>query len=851
MKTYIRYSLLASYLVGSLVIIFLFGFVLFKPDWNIILIDWSFWGAILLYIVSIEEFIHWARIDQRSEMSDFIAIAFFFFLIFFFTKDLMTSLMGALSIYLWVGVFELKEYPILNKILIISLVTYNVIFIAGLFSFYLGNPFFLNTAFSFSFWIILILGFTLFGRKYIVIWRFMSPEYLTLFLYIIAWLAISFIDEFTPINFIYGSPIIGTNLTLITFVMNIYFVLILVNWVVYFISGPILDKLLGIKRVEDERLLEIVEKVKNKVGIKGNIKVGFGKYPILNAMAYGSVFDKRIAIIASDMDEIPEDELKGIIAHELSHVKGKHTLILTMITVADLVVRMFLGIPATYYDYTFGNPQMPMIAFILLNIIIYIFLYVFVRVLEGKADLMSKKCGYSNELVKALYNLESFYATGREIGLNTMLLCDEKVTRDNQLLDYMDTAKYLNRSMIKPSRASLLGNFLNSHPPSYHRISAILSDDSNDNRLKPSKEALLPFICLKKSKQKKYAKIFEESRLKFKSIASKKFKELFETENISILLEKLERRELFSLDLSKDYIFKNKITDEMVVGNLEEIQFVDDLCDSDNYIVRELNTNNKLSLNSSLYSRIQVDLNETYYFKNAIPLILKEIEFNDEKNGGNYLFSTKDGQTISKPILKTKLPNSLTLIKDLKDQDLFFKLKGELILYKCLNVKLAADLGDCEIELTKSINRGDNTAEIKFKLKELVIRPKNISLMISKSEKHREMELTLIKWIINNRKQAFFWLKKPVNNMEIGYIKKININNKKLKNKLTGDENEKENSIIIENIFGKEKELIYKTIEDISFEHDTILIQKKSDTTFFSGLGYKILKKIKPESVII
>lgn len=851
MKKFLRYSLLVSYIVGSLVIFYLLGFIFFTPDWNLILTDWSFWLMLLFYAISIEEFVHWARIDQRSEMSDFIAIAFFFFLIFFITKDLMTSLMGALSIYLWVGVFELKEYPILNKILIISLVTYNVIFIAGLFSFYLGNPFFLNTAFSFSFWIILILGFMLFGRKYIVIWRFMSPEYLTLFLYIIAWLAISFIDQFTPIDFIYGSPLIGTQLTILTLVMNIYFVLILVNWIVYFISGPILDKMLGIKRVEDEKLLELVEQVKNDVGIKGNIKVGFGKYPILNAMAYGSVFDKRIAIIAEDMSKIPEDELKGIVAHELSHLKGKHTLILTVITVADLVIRMFLGIPATYYDYTFGNPQLPMIAFILLNMVIYLFLYVFVRILEGKADLMSKKCGYSNELVKALYNLESFYATGREIGLNTMLLCDEKVTRDNQLIDYMDTANYLNNSMIKPSRASLLGNFLNSHPPSYHRISAILSDESDDYRLKPTKEALLPFICLKKSKQKKYAKRFEKPRLKFKTIADMKFKELFEIEDSAALMETLNRRELFSLDLEKDYIFKNKITNEMVIGKLEEIQFIDDLCDSDNYIVKEIQTNDKLSLNTSIYTKVHVDFNETYYFQNDIPLILKEIELKSDKKNGNYLFSDKEGKTIHKPILKTKLPNSLALIKNLKDRDLFFKVKGEIKIRHCTNVLLANELSDCEIELINATDSTNKPIAMKFKLKELVIRPKNISLFISKNKRYRETELALIEWLIKKRKQAFIWLKKPVNNLEVGYIKRVNIYKDELEHKKDNDENENENSIVIKNIFGKEKILTYKTVELISFEHDTTLIQKKSDTTLFSRLGYKILKKIKPESVII
>ena len=207
-----------------------------------------------------------------------------------------------------------------------------------------------------------------------------------------------------------------------------------VNWLIYFISGPILDKMLGIKRVDDERLLAIVDQVKRDIGIKGKVKIGFGKYPILNAMAYGAVFDKRIAIIAESKDQIPEDELKGIIAHELAHTKGRHTLILTLITSGDLLIRMFLGIPATYYDYTFGDPQIPMIVFILLNLVIYMFLYIFVRILEGKADLMSKKAGYANNLAKALYNLERrmFYCLNCPY---LVVLCDLEELINWQLLN--------------------------------------------------------------------------------------------------------------------------------------------------------------------------------------------------------------------------------------------------------------------------------------------------------------------------------------------------------------------------------------------------------------------------------
>ncbi len=847
MKKFIRIFLFLVYIFGTIVFFFLINFLLLQLTWLQLLKDWSFLVTILFYILTIEEFYHWAKNGKRSEMSDIIAIFFFFFLIFFFSKDLLTSIMGAFSIYLWIGIFELKDYPVINKILIISLVTYNVIFISGIISFYLDDPFFINTSFAFSFWIILILGFILFGRKYMVVWRFMSPEYLTLLLYIIAWLAVVFINQYTPINFQVNKPLDIKKFRLLDFFMNIYFILIIVNWFIYFISGEILDKLLGIKKVENTEILELVKSVKQDIGIKGHVKVGFGNYPILNAMAYGSIFDKRIGIIAEDINQIPEDELKGIVAHELAHTKGKHTLILTFITTGDLLIRMLLGIPATFYDYTFADPQIPMIAFIFLNLFIYIILFIFVRILEGKADLRAKKSGYANELVKALYNLESFYATGREIGLNTMLLCEEKISKDNQLLDYMNTANYLYRSMIRPSKASLLANFINSHPPSFYRIAAILSDE-----LKPSKEAILPFICLKKSKQKKYAKKFENSRYIFKNIANEKFKEFFKINDISLLMDKLGRKEIYKFDLEKDYIFKNKITDEIVIGKLNDIKFIDDICDSDQYIISNLKSNEENFLNSSMYSLIQIDLNETYFFQNDNPLILTDIEFKDDNKNGYYIFMNKNRSNVQKSILKTKLPNSIVLIQNFKDQDVFLRSKGELNIYRCVNIVGAEYLEDFKIFLSDSTKAENQDQEhLNYALSELIIRPKKIYLAISKNVKYRKSEVKVIRWLMDTNIRAYFYLKKPVNNLEIGYIQQVNVELKNLEKNSNKNEEYNEDIITIKNIFGKDKRILYKTIELISFVYSSAMIQTKSSTSFSSRLGYRILKKFKPERIII
>ena len=799
---------------------------------------------LIFYLLSLEELYRWAKNGKRSEMSDFVAILFFFFVIFFFSKpDILTSIMGAFSIYLWFGIFELKDYPVLNKILIISLATYNIIFVSGIISNVLDNPIILNTAFSFSFWIILGLGFILFGRKYIVIWRFMSPQYLTLFLYIIAWLAIVFINQYTPLNFISQKALLFNTFSVWELFMNVYTILMAINWIIYFISGPILDFMLGIKPLKDKRLLDLIEEVKSDLGVKGKVKVGIGNYPIINAMAYGSFFDKRIALIAENYKLVPEDEIKGIVAHELAHTKGKHTLILTFITTGDLLFRMLFGIPATYYDYTFGNPQLPFIFFILLNLLIYIILFMFVRILEGKADQKTKKIGYAKELVKALYNLESFYATGREFGLNTMLLCDEKITQNNEILNYLDTADYINKSIIKPKRSSLISNIINSHPLTYHRIAAIL-----DDTLKPTKEMLLPFLCLKKSNQKHYAKLFENARVKFKDIASEKFKEYFNIKDISAYMQNINRIELYKLELEKDFIFKHKITDEIIVGKLESVRFNDDVCEIDEYIVKEFKNNNKIHLNSSEYTKSQISLKDDYFLEKEGILNLIDIGISSDQKKSKYVFLDEDGQKIYKHLKKTKLPNSISTIKLFSDQDIFFNTKGETLILRCSKVEISKNFKNSELYF-ETIPQNSEGKRFQYKLKELIIKPRNIYITINRKETGRNSESKIFEWLIEKQLRTYIYLKKPVNNLEIGYIQDIKFDAENLKKKPDQGKTEVSSAITIKNIFGKYQEIPYKLLEGLSFEFITGTIQKKSETSIFSKLGYLLLKKFKPEKI--
>jgi len=59
------------------------------------------------------------------------------------------------------------------------------------------------------------------------------------------------------------------------------------------------------------------------------------------------------------------------------------------------------------------------------------------------------------------------------------------------------------------------------------------------------------------------------------------------------------------------------------------------------------------------------------------------------------------------------------------------------------------------------------------------------------------------------------------------------------------------NALSVKNIFGKDIIIPYNKVELISFEYNSALIQIKSATSLTSRLSYKILKKIKPEKIIL
>jgi hypothetical protein len=164
---------------------------------------------------------------------------------------------------------------------------------------------------------------------------------------------------------------------------------------------------------------------------------------------------------------------------------------------------------------------------------------------------------------------------------------------------------------------------------------------------------------------------------------------------------------------------------------------------------------------------------------------------------------------------------------------------------KCTNVSKANTLS--EFTLTMS----DENETLNYSVNELIIRPRNIYLTISKDLSHKESEEKILSWLERQKVLVFVSLKKPVNNFETGYLHSIEMGIAKDNDKTKKQGTKGIVSLAIKNIFGKEIHIPYKTVESISFGYNSAMINIKAATSFSSRLGYKILKKFKPQKIII
>jgi heat shock protein HtpX len=93
-----------------------------------------------------------------------------------------------------------------------------------------------------------------------------------------------------------------------------------------------------IKRQDSPRLFQMVESLSNRANIPMP-KIGIAQIEIPNAFAFGrSIRDGRVCVTQGILNLLGDDELRAVLGHELSHLKNRDVLTITILSVIPMIM---------------------------------------------------------------------------------------------------------------------------------------------------------------------------------------------------------------------------------------------------------------------------------------------------------------------------------------------------------------------------------------------------------------------------------------------------------------------------------------------------------------------------------
>ncbi len=131
----------------------------------------------------------------------------------------------------------------------------------------------------------------------------------------------------------------GVSFLLFTFVAALLLVL------VQFLIGPkIVEWSMKVKYVSEQeypKLHAMVAQLAQQAGLPNKPKVGISQLNIPNAFAFGRTKrGARVCVTKGILDLLTDDELKAVLGHEISHVRHRDVMIITMLSVIPMIFYM-------------------------------------------------------------------------------------------------------------------------------------------------------------------------------------------------------------------------------------------------------------------------------------------------------------------------------------------------------------------------------------------------------------------------------------------------------------------------------------------------------------------------------
>ncbi|MFA5177132.1 MAG: zinc metalloprotease HtpX [Candidatus Omnitrophota bacterium] len=123
---------------------------------------------------------------------------------------------------------------------------------------------------------------------------------------------------------------------------SFYLIISLVLMFIQYMIGPkIVEwtmRVKYIKREDNPRLFQMVESLAMRANIPAP-KIGIAQIEIPNAFAFGrSLRDGRVCVTKGIINLLSEEELKAVLGHELSHLKNRDVLTITLLSVIPMIM---------------------------------------------------------------------------------------------------------------------------------------------------------------------------------------------------------------------------------------------------------------------------------------------------------------------------------------------------------------------------------------------------------------------------------------------------------------------------------------------------------------------------------
>jgi heat shock protein HtpX len=227
----------------------------------------------------------------------------------------------------------------------------------------------------------------------------------------------------------------------------------------FFFSDKLALYSMGAKEVDESEYPELhamVTRLSQQADLpKPTVAVADSKVP--NAFATGRSQDSSaVAVTTGLMRRLDEEELEGVLAHELAHIKNRDVMVMTIAsflsTIAFLVVR---------FGWLFGggrNRNGGVIVAIVASLVVWIISFLLIRALSRYREFAADRGGAA--------------ITGNPSALASALLTIDGSMDQVPKEDLRDQSE-MNAFFIIPIRSGFVGRVFSTHPSTEKRVEAL------------------------------------------------------------------------------------------------------------------------------------------------------------------------------------------------------------------------------------------------------------------------------------------------------------------------------------------------------------------------------------------